>query len=76
MKHFKLNDRVKVSPENDNDCYNDFRDETLIVTHVAKNKDEHPGYDSSVSPEYLYDLKTESGKDVHCSLYDYELVKA
>lgn len=76
MKHFKLNQRVRVSPENDNDSYNSFKDEVLIITHVAKDKSTHPGYDESVSPEYLYDLKTESGKDVPCSLYDYELVNA
>jgi len=76
MKHFKLNQRVKVSPDNDNESYDSFRDEILIITHVAKDKNEHPGYDESVSPEYLYDLKTESGKEVYCSLYDYELVPA
>lgn len=76
MKHFKLNQKVKVSPYNDNENYDSFRGEILIVTHVAKNRDEHPGYDESVSPEYLYDLKTASGKDVQCSLYDYELIPA
>lgn len=76
MKHFKLNQRVKVAPENDNDCYNSFRDDILIITNVAKNKDEHPGYDSSLNGQYLYDLKTISGKDVYSSLYDYELVHA
>jgi len=76
MKHFRLNQRVKVSPDNDNECYNDFRNEILIITNVAKNKDDHPGYDESVGPDYIYDLKKESGKEVPCSLYDYELVKA
>ena len=76
MKHFKLNQRVRVSPENDNENYDSFRDEVLIITHVAKDGQDHPGYDSSISPEYLYDLKTASGKEVHCSLYDYELITA
>ena len=76
MSHFKLHQRVKVSPDNDNEGYDNFRNEVLIITHVAKNKNDHPGYDESVSPGYLYDFKTESGKEVHCSLYDYELVKA
>lgn len=76
MKHFRLNQRVRVSPENDNDNYASFRDNVLIITHVAKDKTDHPGYDESVSPEYLYDLKTESGEDVPCSLYDYELISA
>jgi hypothetical protein len=76
MKHFKLNQKVRVSPDNDNDYYNSFRDEVLIITNVAKDSSEHPGYDSSLSHEYLYDLKTASGKDVPCSLYDYELIPA
>lgn len=76
MNHFNLNQKVMVNPENDNDNYDNFRNETLIVTHVAKNRNEHPGYDEGVSPQYLYDLKTESGKDVPFSLYDYELLSA
>ena len=76
MKHFKINDRVKVSPNNDNDNYNLFRNKILIVTHVAKSDNDHPGYDDSLAPEYLYDLKTVSGKDINCSLYDYELIMA
>ena len=76
MQHFKLHQRVRVSPENDNDSYDSFRNEVLVITHVAKDRNDHPGYDESVSPEYLYDLRTASGKEVHCSLYDYELIKA
>jgi len=76
MKHFKLNQRVRVNPSNDNDNYDKFRNEVLIITHVAKNRSEHSGYDESVSPEYLYDLETESGEEIPCSLYDYELIEA
>ena len=76
MNHFKLNQIVRVNPENDNDNYNSFKDEVLIITHVAKSHDDHRFYDESLSPEYLYSFKTESGKDVPCSLYNYELVKA
>lgn len=76
MKHFKLNQRVRVSPENDNENYDSFRDKVIIITNVAKNVYEHPGYDESLSPQYLYDLKTISGKEVHFSLYDYELIPA
>lgn len=74
MKHFQLNQRVKINPKNDNENYNSFRNDILIITHVAKDEKEHPGYDSSLSPEYLYDLKTNSGKNVPFSLYDYELI--
>lgn len=76
MKHFKLGQEVRVNPSNDNDNYDTFRNEVLIITHVAKNEKEHPGYDSSVSPDYLYDLKTQGGKQINCSLYDYELIPA
>jgi hypothetical protein len=75
-KKIKIGQKVKVSPDNDNECYNSFRDKVLIITHVAKNKFEHPGYDESVSPQKLYDFKTEAGDPVGCSLYDYELVEA
>lgn len=73
MRHFKLNQKVKVNEENDNENYNSFRNKVLIITNVAKNKNEHPGYDDSLSGQYLYDLKTENGEVVHFSLYDYEL---
>ncbi len=76
MTHFKLNQKVKVNPSNDNDNYDSFRNKVLVVTNVAKNSDEHPGYDESISPDYLYDLKTIDGDSVNCSLYDYELTKA
>jgi len=76
MKHFKLNQRVRVSSQNDNENYESFKDEVLIIINVARNKEEHPGYDDSLKGEYLYDLKTESGKEVNCSLYDYELQPA
>lgn len=72
---FREGQRVKVSPENDNENYDSFRDEVLIITHVATNTNEHPGYDSGVGGG-LYDFRTESGKDVNCSLYDYELIEA
>ena len=76
MKHFKLKQRVRVNPENDNENYNSFRNKVLIVANVAKNRDDHPGYDESVSPDFLYDLKTVNGKEINCSLYDYELIPA
>ena len=74
MNHFKLNQKVRVNPDNDNENYDSFRNDVLIITHVAKNTSEHPGYDESISPEYLYDLKKENGECVNCSLYDYELI--
>ena len=70
----KIGDKCKVVDWNDNENYDSFRDKILIVTHVARNINEHPGYDESVSPDKLYDLKVEeTGEDVNCCLYDYEL---
>ena len=71
----KIGDKCKVNPTNDNDNYDSFRKKILIVTHVAKNVNEHPGYDDSVFPDKLYDLKTQDGSLINCSLYDYELIK-
>lgn len=76
MTHFKIHQKVKVSPENDNDNYDSFRDEILVITDIAECKLDHPGYDASMKGEYLYDLETISGKEVPCSLYDYELIPA
>lgn len=73
MAKFKINNRVKVRKDNDNENYDSFRDKILIITHVATNKNQHQGYDSSMAGEGLYDFVTEDGEDVPCSLYDYEL---
>jgi len=51
-----------------------WRDVVLVITHVAHNKNEHPGYDEGISPQGLYDLKREdTGEDLGMSLYDWEL---
>lgn len=77
MARYKIGDRVKVAPLNDNEGYDSFRGKTLIITHVARNQSEHPGYDSGLVGGGLYDLKeAETGESVGSSLYDYELVRA
>jgi hypothetical protein len=63
---------MKQITVSDNDCYDSFRNDTLIITHVAYNTEDHPGYDTSVSPQALCDFKTTKGKEVNCSLYEYE----
>lgn len=73
---FKIGNRVMVCPENDNENYNNFKNDVLIVTHVATNSDEHPGFDDGLKGSALYDLKTEDGTEIPCSLYDYELIPA
>lgn len=72
---FKVGDTVRIS-RNDNENYARFHGKTLVVTAVAENKREHPGYDDSVAGQGLYDLKTEKGKSVPFCLYDYELERA
>jgi len=73
---FKIGDKVKVSSENDNENYDDFRNKVLIITHIATSTQEHPGYDEGVSPDALYDFKAEDGNEIPFSLYDYELEDA
>jgi len=65
---FKIGDRVKISPNNDNENYNSFRKKTLIVTHIGQNIKEHQGYDDTMEGMALY-----SFKGIPCSLYEYEL---
>jgi hypothetical protein len=59
--------KAKIISDNDN--YDRFRNEILIVTH-ADNKGR--GYDDSCYPEMLCDFKTESGKEFPFALYEYE----
>ena len=70
---FRIGQKVKVAENNDNENYDDFRDKTLIITHIAKNSSQHPGYDEGVG-QPLYDLKdAKTGKAIGSSLYEYEL---
>lgn len=73
---YYIGDKVKVSSRNDNDCYDGFRNKTLVVTHVARNEREHPGYDSCMKGQRLYDFDDLEGNSIPCSLYDYELQRA
>jgi len=74
MQHFKIGQRVKVSEANDNDNYASFRN---VVLMVVSGGNSGPGYDTSMYPEYLYDLKNaETGEFIDCALYDYELTAA
>ncbi len=69
---YNLGDKVRVSSENDNEGYDDFRNEILIITYVATSRDEHFGFDEGVG-QALYELETLDGKPIGSSLYDYEL---
>jgi len=76
MANYRKGDKVKVAPENDNDGYDYFRDKVLIITHVATNTKEHPGFDDTCKGQGLYDFIAEDGTEIGCSLYDYELIQA
>lgn len=75
MNGFRKGQKVMVDPNNDNECYGDFNKKILVITHVARNKQEHPGFDDSLTGQKLYDFELEDGSPVGCSLYDYELIK-
>lgn len=48
-----------------------YRGKTFKVTHIARNRGEHPGYDEGAGGA-LYDLSLD-GKNFPNSLYDWEL---
>ncbi len=57
----------------DNDSYDQFRDKFLRITHVAHDKNEHPGYDDSMNGQALCDFVVEgTNENVPFSLYEYE----
>ena len=70
----KIGNEVKVSSDNDNECYDSFRDKTLVITHIAHNQAQHPGYDDSMEGMPLYDFEDyKTGEPIPCSLYEYEI---
>jgi hypothetical protein len=73
---YKVGQKVKVSSSNDNDNYEEFKNEVLIITHIATSEKDHTGYDNSMEGMQLMDFETESGKEVNCSLYEYEIEPA
>lgn len=75
IPEYSRGDIVMVSPENDNEGYDDFRNKKLRITDVSTNIGEHRGFDESVG-QALYELETLNGEQIFSSLYDYELVSA
>lgn len=73
---YEEGDYVKVASDNDNENYDEFRDKIFIITNIATNESEHPGFDAGLCGQGLYDLETLDGESVGCSLYDYELEKS
>jgi hypothetical protein len=70
---YKIEDRVKITSENDNENYDSFREKILIVENIATNEEAHPGYDNSMEGMQLMDFRTEDGEEVPFSLYEYEV---
>ena len=67
-----LNGR-KAQIVSDNENYEKFMGKTLVITHIAYNTDEHPGYDDSCEGQALCDFEVEDTKEpVPFSLYEYE----
>lgn len=74
INYFRLGQYVKVSDDNDNEGYDNFRNKKLKIVSVARNTTEHRGYDDTMEGMPLYDLEdVETGENVDLSLYFYEL---
>jgi len=69
----KIGDKIRIT--SDNETYNKWRWKTWTVSHIAMNREQHPGYDSGVGGslidceglpvslyEYEYDIVSESPK--------------
>ena len=70
---FKIGDLVKISEYSDNENYDEFRDQTLVIIKISTSEYDHPGFDAGMAGQGLYDLETLDGEEVPFSLYDYEL---
>ena len=65
---------VRISEDNDNDNYDDYRGKDLRIVSVAYDTSEHQGYDESMDGMGLYDLEVvKTGEKVPFSLYEYEV---
>ena len=72
---YNVYDRVTMTEDALDNYGEEYRDVVFKVTQVARNENDHPGYDMGVYPQRLYDLSID-GNDFACSLYDYELKRA
>lgn len=75
MAKFQIGSKVKMTDDALENYGQQYRNRVFTVTHVAtkqgRGNNAHPGYDSSMKGEGLYDLS-----DFNCSLYDWELKHA
>jgi hypothetical protein len=70
MSKFKVGEAVKMTTDALENYGNEYAGMVFIVSHVATNTNQHPGYDSGAGGA-LYDLK-----NFNSSLYDWELTRA
>lgn len=71
MRNKLMGKLALITSENDN--YDKFRDKFLRITHVAYDKNAHPGYDDSIKGQALCDFVVEGTEEsVPFSLYEYE----
>ncbi len=67
---YKIGDKVMMTADAIENYGFKYEGKTFKVSHVAVNKEQHPGFDTGVN-EALYDLD-----GLSFSLYDYELYRA
>jgi hypothetical protein len=71
---YEVGDFVKISRDNDNENYDDFRDRKLKIVDKITIKDNHPAFDDALEDQALYSFEdVETNEDIPFSLYDYEL---
>ena len=54
-KYFKVGQIVKVANENDNECYEDFKNDRLKIVAKFISVDEHLGYDECMDGMPIYE---------------------
>ena len=72
---YKTGDKVRVREESETENYDSFKNKVLIITHIARGIQDYKFYDESMNGMQLMDFKTLDGKDINCSLYEYEICK-
>jgi hypothetical protein len=71
---YKIGEIVKVSRNNDNDNYDDFREKKLRIVDKITKYDNNPAFDESLEDQALYSFEdVETEESIPFSLYDYEL---
>jgi hypothetical protein len=67
---YQVGQKVKISSSNDNENYDSFRGEILVIVDSEVGG---RGYDDSMYPQRLMSFETEEGEEVPFSLYEYEV---